>query len=508
MAYNEESFTPEEVEQARILDEQIERALHASSFPPANQHEASEAQFIGELQRSFQPQAQGVDQRLERVWGRLEQRSVSARQQNQPKRSASSRSDRPQGRGEQVRNPLAVFRKTPSSWPSHIGALVAVALLVVLIGGLTLGLILVHHGGNVTGGQATPTVTLTPSTPTPTPTSGPAHPVTLSSLRMLDEMNGWALTNSQVLRTTDGGNHWQDVTPPSLRGQLQSDGLVSTDFLTPLQAWVVISPGPTSVFATTNGGQTWHIAQVQTVLAFEITFINAQDGWLASSPNGTAAGSQDLAIFRTTDGGTTWTKVESTEPNNSTPGALPFVGDKSGISFLDANTGWATGTETVENFSWLYVTHDGGATWQHQTLSLPPGVTQTQLSLRPPTFFGSGRGILPVGYVTGNGPSLDVYVTTDNGSTWQSPTPVVASLAYFLDANQGWATDGSALFVTSDGGLSWTKLPASNVFKNVSSLDFVSNTVGWAISDLDAGGTQLLKTTDGGQIWTPVTPTV
>ncbi len=507
MAYDEESFTPEELEQARILDEQIEQSLHASSFRSTNQQEAAEAAFLAELQYSLQPQAQTVDQRLERVWGRLEQRSASAGQRNQQMSAASGRSDGPQERREPMRNPLTIFRKPPSSWPSRVSTLAAVALLVVLIGGLTLGLILVHRGAN-TEGQGTPTATLAPSTPTPSPTTGPAHPVMLTSLRMLDEMNGWALTNSQVLRTTDGGAHWQDVTPPNLRGQLQSDGLVSTDFLTPLQAWVMVSPGPTSVFATSDGGQTWQITQVQTVQAFEITFIDAQNGWLVSSPNGTAAGSQDLAIFRTTDGGTTWTKVESTEPNNNTPGALPFGGDKSGISFLNASTGWATGTEPVTNFSWLYVTHDGGATWQHQTLPLPPGVTQTQFSLSPPTFFGFGRGILPVSYANGNGLSLDVYVTTDSGNTWQSRTSVAASLAYFLDANQGWATDGSALFVTSDGGLSWTKLPASDVFKNVAHLDFVSNSMGWAISDLNSGGTQLLKTTDGGQTWTSVTPTV
>ena len=114
MAYNEESFTPEEVEQARILDEQIERALHAASFRPANQQETPEAQFVADLQRSFQPQAQTVDQRLERVWERLEQRSASARQQNQPGGVAGGLPDGSPERRAQTRSLLTVFRKTPS----------------------------------------------------------------------------------------------------------------------------------------------------------------------------------------------------------------------------------------------------------------------------------------------------------------------------------------------------------------------------------------------------------
>lgn len=64
-------------------------------------------------------------------------------------------------------------------------------------------------------------------------------------------------------------------------------------------------------------------------------------------------------------------------------------------------------------------------------------------------------------------------------------------------------TDGTVLLVTSDGGQHWTRLAVSTNFKHVTELDFVSATLGWAISDQGNGSSFLLKTRDGGQTWTP-----
>src|SRR5689334_3246815 len=35
----------------------------------------------------------------------------------------------------------------------------------------------------------------------------------ISQLKMLDANNGWATTSSAVLKTSDGGQQWTDVTP-------------------------------------------------------------------------------------------------------------------------------------------------------------------------------------------------------------------------------------------------------------------------------------------------------
>ena len=87
------------------------------------------------------------------------------------------------------------------------------------------------------------------------------------------------------------------------------------------------------------------------------------------------------------------------------------------------------------------------------------------------------------------------------------PVPVALSAVDFLDMQHGWVTDGTVLYVTTNGGQSWTKMAPGSSFKNVAQLDFVSSTEGWAIGGQGKGARFLLKTVDGGKTWTPVTST-
>src|SRR5205823_12655225 len=102
------------------------------------------------------------------------------------------------------------------------------------------------------------------------------------------------------------------------------------------------------MFRTTNAGQSWQSTSIQpnTVGAEEITFIDAQHGWLLSHKID-AGNAETLDIFRTTNGGQTWTLVSSTfaASTDAPPrGQIQFGGAKSGIAFRDATTGWVTGT--------------------------------------------------------------------------------------------------------------------------------------------------------------------
>jgi photosystem II stability/assembly factor-like uncharacterized protein len=217
-------------------------------------------------------------------------------------------------------------------------------------------------------------------------------------------------------------------------------------------------------------------------------------------------------VFRTSDGGKTWSNVASALPASTDtppPGHLPFGGQKSGIHFLNVSTGWVTGTVVVNDLAWLYVSHDGGSTWYQQSLALPTGVPSAQLSLISPTFFSPTDGLLPVIFsdgVTGRGIATDVYVTRDGGTSWKNTMPLAAvfSTIDFVDMLHGWATDGTVLYNTSDGGQHWAKLSPGANFRQITSLSFVSSTTGWAIGKQSNTSSFLLKTTDGGKTWTPI----
>ena len=385
-------------------------------------------------------------------------------------------------------------------WRRRFGTLASGLVAAILVGALILVLNQAHQGR--TGGSGNP--------------SGQVGP--FSSLHMIDATTGWALAGKVVLLTSDGGMHWKDVTPP---GYSLTSGSV-LDALTASQAWIAIpesNNSATRILRTTDGGQSWHSATIPTgqsgTRVAQITFVNAQDGWILANRGG-AITAEVASIYRTTDGGKTWVNVANAlaaSTDGPAPGHLPFGGAKSGISFLNASTGWITGTVLVPGLTWLFVTHDGGSTWNQQKLLLPSGLPSGQLSLRPPLFFSATEGILPVSFsnsASGASIATVIYTTHDGGASWNSTTPVPAALSAvdFSDMQHGWVTDGTTLYVTNDGGQHWTKMAPGSNFKRVTQLHFVSSSEGWAIGGQGKGAPFLFKTTDGGQTWTPLTSTL
>jgi photosystem II stability/assembly factor-like uncharacterized protein len=385
------------------------------------------------------------------------------------------------------------------SWRPRLSTLAAVLFVGVLVGSLLLVLSRTHRGSLNAPGTALHTTK---------PAGGSSS---LFSLHMIDPTTGWALSEHEILRTADGGLHWKNVTPAG--ATITRESVAS--FLTASLAWVATpqANGTTSqIVRTADSGQTWQQSTVPMVYLKQMTFVDAQHGWILVGWNTGGGPAEAVAVFRSIDGGKTWRNVSSALPASTDgppPGRLPFGGRKSGIHFLNASTGWITGTVGANDLSWLYVSHDGGATWNRQSLPLLPGVPSAQFSLGSPTFFSGTDGVLPVIFsdvVTERGFATDIYVTHDGGKTWTSTAPLpLASVAIdFADMQHGWATDGTILYRTSNGGQKWTKLSPGVTFKQVTSLDFVSSTLGWAIGGPGKNSSLVLKTTDGGESWMTV----
>jgi photosystem II stability/assembly factor-like uncharacterized protein len=95
--------------------------------------------------------------------------------------------------------------------------------------------------------------------------------------------------------------------------------------------------------------------------------------------------------------------------------------------------------------------------------------------------------------------------TSDGGRTWARQYSGTAALQQldFTDAAHGWAAGLGTLLRTTDGGATWTALPAPRLSGHclaLGSVHFVSPDLGYAI----AAGGQLLRTTDSGVTWAPV----
>lgn len=120
---------------------------------------------------------------------------------------------------------------------------------------------------------------------------------------------------------------------------------------------------------------------------------------------GAAAGSSEKYLFRTTDGGSSWTLVSRTTLGNPPPeqgvGDLPNGNAVVQILFLDASKGWMGLNSPGDN---LFRSQDGGVSWSAVT-PVPPGVPVTSIA-----FTDALHGTV----VT----SESSWVTEDGGVTW------------------------------------------------------------------------------------------
>ncbi|MBK8268778.1 MAG: hypothetical protein IPK83_10940 [Planctomycetes bacterium] len=159
----------------------------------------------------------------------------------------------------------------------------------------------------------------------------------------LDSQKGFLCGGMKGLyRTLDGGQHWTTIPLPGFQG----DPLYNVTFL---DANVGIVCGDSSgsgpdVYRTTNGGTTW-----TRVTAFPLggswyfqKYVSASTGFAGC--NG--------AIVRTTNAGATW-ELRSGQPD------CPVM---TGMDFLDANVGFASGG--LPSFQvGVFKTTNGGLSW-------------------------------------------------------------------------------------------------------------------------------------------------
>ena len=331
----------------------------------------------------------------------------------------------------------------------------------------------------------------------------------VKTLHMLDRSKGWALTNQNILFTSDGGQNWKDVTPTGSSYGTYTVG----DFMNDKYAWIIATQqqigNSVTVLRTSDGGQHWLSSKIS---ANEVSvldsphFLTTKEGFIELGTfGGPGAGSEAVGIFHTTDGGQNWTEVSDTEH----PGGLPHGGLKSGISFKDAKNGWATG-EDASDTPWLYMTHDGGHTWSKQSLPPLSNGPAIHYVTTPPVFFGN-NAFLPVqvqvqASVNTVSSGFVLYKSVNGGTSWSTDfltnpatlAKFASSDLYIESVNNAWATDqGGNVYGTSDGGEHWSKL-ASNV-DTIKTLSFVDTSYGWAVSD-----TKLWHTTDGGKHWSQI----
>ena len=345
-----------------------------------------------------------------------------------------------------------------------------------------------------------------PANPTPSEMAQPSLPLVtaplLQSIEMLDAHHGWGLTADKVVRTTDGGMSWVDVSIPD-----ESEvGYAGHFFLDENTAWISLPAADYAtgkVYRTQDGGLSWQQSPVE-FPRLQPQFLDAQNGF-ALADLGAGAGSMAVAVLQTTDGGQTWTEVFNNDPTRAgSSDSLPLGGIKNGMAFVDAQHGWVSGSRPEDGFFWLFATADSGRTWAQQSLALPSGMESAMISVDAPRFFDSQAGVLAATMYAADTGYQVFYFTRDGGANWTAAAPLADGQLYtWASPQDGWAWDGSALHVTHDGAQTWTALPGTfGPGISPALLDFVDAHTGWALASTEATPDyHLFATNDGGLSW-------
>jgi photosystem II stability/assembly factor-like uncharacterized protein len=337
---------------------------------------------------------------------------------------------------------------------------------------------------------------------------------------------GWAMNGLGLWWTRDAGAHWRAIAPPPVAAtgdvvaRVVDIAAVDDDHIwvaaADIQGSKVVhgSTRHMAIERTTDGGRTWKSVVPPGCYGCggaHLSFLDVRQGFAL-------VGDQPRPrLYETSDGGAGWRLV---------PSDVSFTGP---IGFVSAEDGWAVSepgrivgpAQSVPvGGGIVYRTRDGGRHWRRVSLSAPPRYSGQAATAGVPRFFGAREGVVPVRFRDrSRAQHLVLYVTDDGGGSWSArPAPVVADLhaeswgfpeavPFSAATAEDWFLfAGSKLYTTHDGGWTWTPIETvAPPVPRVWDVDFTSPRDGWAIFATTAG-MALVQTHDGGRNWTALAP--
>jgi len=351
-----------------------------------------------------------------------------------------------------------------------------------------------------------------PDTPSPPAIAAPVvEAPALLDVQFFNELDAWGLTETEIVRTNDGGFTWYNVTPPDLE---ETGFTVETFILDNEHAWVQKPdfnnfPNNGLLYHSADGGLTWSVSSTP-FSAGDLSFLDEDNGWMLADL-GVGAGSNAVAVFQTTDGGATWAQTYTNDPNDPEAGdSLPLGGLKSDLVPLDMQTAWVGGVIYSPGTVYLFRTDDGGRTWTPVNLDLPAGAEDFELGIdRDQMQFDSASDGFIVVRMAGDSMQTALYMTNDAGETWRLTRTLIpgAGASDFISAEEAVIYNGEQFYVTRDAARTWATVTPDIVFgDSFGSMDFVNPNSGWVISVDPENHRSLYRTHDGGATWLPVLP--
>lgn len=307
---------------------------------------------------------------------------------------------------------------------------------------------------------------------------------TVTAVQYLDQDIGFvsgtvsSISNSEhyILKTVNGGNTWEQVYSHPFNSNrhiyFHNDSIGFA--VGPHMYWNMI-------LRTADGGETWHETNMAIAALYLNSFVFSDDG------TGLCVGDRGY-ILKSNDWGQNWENSNEYQCRASIINDAQIIDDS--IVYL-ASKGYGGGIPSGS----IYKSTDAGNSW-NQVFPLWP---MTDIYFLNPLY----------GFVCGSSYG-EVYKTIDGGETWSTHEidfdDLTTTSLCFINEQVGFVggNDGqsSKIYKTIDGGNNWySTLNYPLLWDEIIDMEFIDDSVGFAIGPNWPYYGILLKTYDQGETW-------
>ena len=289
------------------------------------------------------------------------------------------------------------------------------------------------------------------------------HLPNLNSVFLFTDSIGVAIgQNGTILKTYNGGDVWYKINSPT------NQNLHDLSFINSDEGWAI---GDSIILNTTNGGDSWSFKKLTQPLSFEqasgiftqIQFLDDKNGWIAGNAS-SAFGYQEYVILKTSDGGANWDTLG------------PYSGYEIlyDLIFINQNLGWRLGGHSRMDQGYIWITDNGGNEWTKQLF-------HSKAHLRSGFFIDTQTG-----WVVGNKLYIlkteDGGISWDERN-FSNQFLDRFNCVHFANKTHGCAVGSSGkLYFTTNGGDNWNE-EYSNVMVTLNSVFLLNDSTGWAVGN-------------------------
>jgi photosystem II stability/assembly factor-like uncharacterized protein len=333
----------------------------------------------------------------------------------------------------------------------------------------------------------------------------------LHSIKLLSQQVGFAANSDDLFWTTDAGTHWEKRTPPNST----EESIEDVFFLNTSVGWVLLARGDENdqaqfdLASTEDSGTTWRVSHVEIPNRMAddfsgrgwVFFLDRLHGWMNLAINSGSA-FRPGTMLSTRDGGTTW-RYAAGQPGVA--GSFCFFNAQDGIL--------SGGPENTE----LHITHDGSTSWQEISLKAAQVSPADFPTYSAPTCDGK-NGFVPITFSGREGikSALVLFATSNAGHEFRldrvlsnldetSPGQEITTALADSQLIALGASNKNSLFMTTvprSGNHTSATFHVGGAPFAVLKASFAGPLQGWALTS-----SGLFLTTDGGGTWTDITPT-